>query len=170
MLWKLLQLCHRPVQTILNCVYMRVQSTHCSAARRHCLWSHSTVQKSTTTTTTTILYLKRVTHLAYNNYSSMWPSEVGENVWRKRSSDIAISWLLHMRCKCIKSIPSFVNSLYLRTLSVVATELWRDITARCFELNFFDTLYDCFGVLNIDLRLINRNLLIGKYGYTIKRL
>ena len=28
-----------------------------------------------TTTTTTILYLKRVTHLAYNNYSSMWPSE-----------------------------------------------------------------------------------------------
>ena len=67
-------------------------------------------------------------------------------------------------------MPSFVNSLYLGTLYVVATELWRNITARCFELNFFDTLYDCFGVLNMDLRLINHNLLIGKHGYTIKRL
>ena len=39
-----------------------------------------------------------------------------------------------------------------------------------FELKIFDTLYDCFGVLNMDLRLINSNLLIGKHGYTIKRL
>ena len=138
MLWKLLQLRHRPVQTILNCVYVRVQSTHCSAAALSLISQHCT--------------------------------KVGELVWRKRSSGIAISWLLHMRRKCIKSIPSFVNSLYLRTLSVVATELWRNITARCFELKFFDTLYDCFGVWNMDLRLINRNLLIGKYGYTIKRL
>ena len=31
-------------------------------------------ESTTTTTTTTIPYLKRVTHLVYNNYSSMWPS------------------------------------------------------------------------------------------------
>ena len=26
------------------------------------------------------------------------------------------------------------------------------ITSRCFEVKFFDTLYDCLGVLNMDLR------------------
>ena len=30
-------------------------------------------------------------------------TRVGQFVWRKRSSGIAISWLLHMWCKCIKA-------------------------------------------------------------------
>ena len=40
MLWKLQQLCHRPMQTILKCVYVRVQWTHCSAAAPSLISQH----------------------------------------------------------------------------------------------------------------------------------
>ena len=69
-----------------------------------------------------------------------------------------------------KSLSGFVNSLHLETLYVVATELWRNITARCFELQSLDKLLLLWGLEYMVLRVINRNLKIEKYGYTIKRL
>ena len=48
---------------------------HISQVNNFCIHIFNKRREVTRITTTTILYLKRVTHLAYNNYSSMWPSE-----------------------------------------------------------------------------------------------
>ena len=104
MLWKLQQLCHRPVQTIWNCVCTCEYSRH-TAARRHCLWSHNTVLKS----------------VNLCNESA-------------RSSGIAISWLLHMRCKCIKSklrkfviFGNFVCSCHRAMAEYYCAMFWTEI-------------------------------------------
>ena len=70
-----------------------------------------------------------------------------------------------------------MKAIYNKFATDLAQNFWKNcdnmckfITSRCFEIQTIDKLWLLFGFVYMDLRLINRNLIIEKHGYTIEML